>query len=294
MVRPLGTSLVGFGSPLGWLEGSVVVRVWLPYPATGGGADVYCESLATGLRRAGWAAILDSHSAYWMYWSWPLSFRRAPEGREPRSCAKSNWLRVSKERGPTCCGCTRVHCVFDAAFAPYRDFTQRLVHETLVRKREAETFRVADVVVTVSNYTAGSLEAVFGIKNAHVIHHGVDTEYFCPAPESDLRTDNRPLQLLFVGNLTRRKGADLLPSIMSALGSQFTLEYTSGLRTDDGIERVPNMRPLGRVSQTELRAAYRRADALLFPTRFEGFGLPAAEAMACGKAVVTTDCFIVA
>ena len=160
----------------------------------------------------------------------------------------------------------------------------------MAAQRPRSTGRFERLTTKAPGSAGGYLQAVFGIKNAHVIHHGVDTEYFCPAPESDLRTDNRPLQLLFVGNLTRRKGADLLPSIMSALGSQFTLEYTSGLRTDDGIERVPNMRPLGRVSQTELRAAYRRADALLFPTRFEGFGLPAAEAMACGKAVVTTDC----
>ena len=142
---------------LGWLEGSVVVRVWLPYPATGGGADVYCENLATGLRRAGWAAILDSHSAYWMYWSWPLSFRRAPEGANLAVAPSQTGFAFRKSVDQLVA--VAHHCVFDAAFAPYRDFTQRLVHETLVRKREAETFRVADVVVTVSNYTAGSLEA---------------------------------------------------------------------------------------------------------------------------------------
>jgi glycosyltransferase involved in cell wall biosynthesis len=49
------------------------------------------------------------------------------------------------------------------------------------------------------------------------------------------------------------------------------------------------MIPLGRLSDDELVAAYAECDALLFPSRMEGFGYPVAEAMACGKPVVTTN-----
>jgi glycosyltransferase involved in cell wall biosynthesis len=45
----------------------------------------------------------------------------------------------------------------------------------------------------------------------------------------------------------------------------------------------------GFVPQDELVRLYQEAAALLFPTRYEGFGLPVAEAMACGTPVVTTD-----
>jgi len=47
---------------------------------------------------------------------------------------------------------------------------------------------------------------------------------------------------------------------------------------------------LGNVSQTDLRAAYNRAGIFMLPSRYEGWGLPAAEAMACGAAVVATRC----
>jgi glycosyltransferase involved in cell wall biosynthesis len=97
------------------------------------------------------------------------------------------------------------------------------------------------------------------------------------------------VRLLFVGNCTRRKGFDLLPLILNQLGSGFALEYTSGLRATAGSPPHPAMRPLGRLSAGELRAAYQRCDVLLFPSRLEGFGRPVAEAMACGKPVVCTN-----
>jgi glycosyltransferase involved in cell wall biosynthesis len=46
---------------------------------------------------------------------------------------------------------------------------------------------------------------------------------------------------------------------------------------------------VGRVSQPELARWYRRAQVLVAPSLYEGFGLPAAEAMACGIPVVVSD-----
>ena len=47
--------------------------------------------------------------------------------------------------------------------------------------------------------------------------------------------------------------------------------------------------PLGRVSDAELRALYESALCLIFPSRYEGFGLPPLEAMACGCPVIAAD-----
>jgi glycosyltransferase involved in cell wall biosynthesis len=141
----------------------------------------------------------------------------------------------------------------------------------------------------VSAYTARSIRAALGGPESEVILNGVDTDFFCP-PAMPKAGEARPLRLLFVGNLVRRKGADLLPKIMARLGPGFELHYTLGLRSKDPFAGIPNMCSLGRLTGEQLRDAYREADILLFPTRFEGFGYAAAEAMACGTPVVASAC----
>ena len=49
------------------------------------------------------------------------------------------------------------------------------------------------------------------------------------------------------------------------------------------------MIPLGRLDEEELIHEYQECDALIFPTRYEGFGYAALEAMACGKPVIATN-----
>ena len=87
-----------------------------------------------------------------------------------------------------------------------------------------------------------------------------------------------------------RKGKDLLVPIMRNLGPEFELRLTTGLRGSKTAHRTQNIVSLGRLNEeTELIKAYQECDALLFPSRFEGFGYVALEAMACGKPVIATN-----
>jgi glycosyltransferase involved in cell wall biosynthesis len=118
-----------------------------------------------------------------------------------------------------------------------------------------------------------------------------------------LQRSNAPTRpwLLFVGQLTTRKGYDLaiqaLPSIVATYPTA-SLLIVSGinhaqrtnvlnLAREAGVEQ--HIVFLGYLSDEDLINLYRSSDALLFPTRFEGFGLPLLEAMAADCPVITTN-----
>jgi len=263
-----------------------VLNVWLPYLQTGSGTDVYTEALAEGLAAAGHNAVRTPFNRLWQYCPWPLRLARPPAGTE--IILANSWHGFAFRRT----GCKLVvieyHCVLDPAYLPYRSALQAVFHEGLVRGFERASLKAADRVVAISAYTADSVRAALGGPRPEVILTGLDTAFFCPPPQPQPKEPGRPVRLLFVGNLIRRKGADLLPKIMAQLGNGFELHYTLGLRSTDPYDDMPNMKALGRLDREALREAYREADILLFPTRFEGFGYAAAEAMACGTPVVAS------
>lgn len=91
-----------------------------------------------------------------------------------------------------------------------------------------------------------------------------------------------------------------LPAVIAAVhglrasGTDAWLLQVGGTLTPD--QRVDlaargiaaRVRTVGEAAETELRAAYRAADVLLFPSHYEGFGFPVLEAMASGLPVVTS------
>ncbi len=180
--------------------------------------------------------------------------------------------------------------VHDPAYNVYRTLPQKLYHRWIYRC-ERRSLDVADAVVCVSENTRESLEAAFGYSDSHVIHNGVDTTLFRPE-EVDRKTwklpDNKTI-LFFAGNLSPRKGADLLPAIMDRLGNEFILLTTSGNR-DQSRNNIPYSLDLGHLNLQQLINAYNLCDIFILPSRLEGLSLSTLEAMACAKPVVAFNC----
>src|SRR5262249_52799206 len=88
---------------------------------------------------------------------------------------------------------------------------------------------------------------------------------------------------------TGRKAFALSPQIMELLPDDYLLYYTGGFQGQDVRPPHPRMVNIGSPDRTGLVAAYQGCDILLFPSRLEGFGIAPAEALACGRPVVTTD-----
>lgn len=260
------------------------MKVWLPYVVCGSGADVYTRTLGSALERAGHQVVVSAFAHRWQYFPYALAHARPPAGVDVVLANSWNAFAFSRPNIPLVV--VEHHCVLDPEYAPYRNPQQALFHNTLVRHYVKKSLCRAAAVVTVSKFTAQSMQRSLRVGAPHVIYNAVDTDFFSPA-KSAPRTG--PFRLLFVGNPSRRKGADLLPPIMSRLGADYYLEYTGGLR-GERMRGTPNMSALGRLTIGELKAAYHQADVVLFPTRFEGFGYCVAEALATGTPVVATNC----
>ncbi len=115
----------------------------------------------------------------------------------------------------------------------------------------------------------------------HVVPCGVDLQQFSP---SDARSPTP--RLIFVGTLSgRKRGAWLIRQLRKIRrrvpGTELILV---GPKSDSG----EGWRSLGRIPTDALVAQYRQAWVYVSPSRYEGFGIPLVEAMACATAVVST------
>lgn len=178
-------------------------------------------------------------------------------------------------------------------------YAQRMMRRSLSR---------ADRVIAVSENTRSDLTEYFGVDGSEieVIYNGVDDAYRQKLSEEDLdrwlrQLDVRRPYLLFVGNPKPHKNLDRvirayaracetaeIDGPLVCVGDRTAAQFKLRQRAEQlGVgDRV---RLLGHVAQEALPALYQGASLFLYPTLYEGFGLPVVEAMASGAPVLTSN-----
>jgi glycosyltransferase involved in cell wall biosynthesis len=194
------------------------------------------------------------------------------------------------------------HDLIEEIFPEY-EATRR---DALYRIHRRRLENRADRIICISQTTANDLKRFWGIggERCVVIHHGVEEDFFAEAGD-DLLLEHpafRPDVVILASpyNLEPRKNLRALVEALPALKHDFprlklvlfgrallnpdrekdfeTLIKNLGLQ--DSVVR------LGIVSDAMLKQIYRRADVFVFPSLYEGFGLPVLEALACGSCVL--------
>ena len=194
-----------------------------------------------------------------------------------------------------------VATVHDLAPIRMREALSNAVKRTYARLLIANTARRAEHLFTVSDFTARDLAEHLAVPHERVTVTplGLDRHWATATTVPHREPDGVPY-VLFVGNIKPNKNLSLLLSAVQRMPRERALRVVvagkvEGFSTGDEVVRQQaakmgdRVRLAGQVTDTELRALYRGAQALCLPSLFEGFGLPVLEAMALGCPVVCSD-----
>jgi len=169
--------------------------------------------------------------------------------------------------------------------------------------------RSADVVSTVSSHSRQDIEIYYGLSTNEVtvIPAGVDTKLFSQVVEDDVKLAWRTKwvgsdapYLLYVGKATKRRNLESLIAAFADLKTshnwphKLVLLGTSlpGISLDTAIKSSgveDDIIKIGLAEPEHVALAYTCAEILVYPSSYEGFGMPVLEAMMCGTPVIALN-----
>jgi glycosyltransferase involved in cell wall biosynthesis len=226
------------------------------------GRDVAVTPLRFGGTSRAASAVRDT---WWYYAGLPLAARGL------------DVLHCTTFRGPLRASVPHTVTLHDLGLVRHPELFPRW-HRLSGRAGIGRVARAADRVLAVSEFTKREAVELLGVpeNRVTVIGNAVDPLFVPdgPAAEGDY--------VLAVGTLEPRKNLRRIAEAADRVGVELRVV---GARGWGGVE-APGW--LGEVADDELAALYRGAQALVFPSLYEGFGIPVLEAMASGTPVVTS------
>ena len=162
-------------------------------------------------------------------------------------------------------------------------------------------------VISISKNTQRDLELCYGIrKNVTTIYLGYDRSIFHARHDQHAsrildKYGITPGYILFVGYLIPKKNIQVIIRAISILKDKYSLDPGLVIAGKQGrgeeeilhlVENLglnKNVRKIGFVQDNDLGTIYRNAKIFVFPSLYEGFGLPVVEAMACGTPVLVSN-----
>lgn len=191
------------------------------------------------------------------------------------------------------------------------DIVHRVAPETMSRRALwmtrlffSASLARADAITANSLGTASRLKSIFGYSVAAIVNPAV-SDTFRPRGETEIHAalvrhkiykpyllsvatrEPRKNLLLLTDTFVRMQTENLIPDHKLVLvGDRGWKDKSIMNSIERGSSSIMN---LGYVDDDELAALYSGADAFVFPSKYEGFGMPVLEARACGTPVITTN-----
>jgi glycosyltransferase involved in cell wall biosynthesis len=192
----------------------------------------------------------------------------------------SDWMYPPQRAGVRA---TTIHDLVPLRHPEWTTPRTRAMHGRKYRNAAA----TCDVVFVNSAYTGRDVTTTLGIpaERIRVAHPAPKAVYRADGPAADLGAP----YVLTVATLEPRKNLQVLVDAHRLLDSDLELAVVGAEGWgEQPVLDAPGIRRLGYVSDEELARLYRGAAVVAYPSRFEGFGIPVIEAMACGAPVVAS------
>jgi glycosyltransferase involved in cell wall biosynthesis len=196
----------------------------------------------------------------------------------------SDWMYPPQRQG------LRATTIYDLVPLHFPAWTTARTRGMHSRKYEAAREQCG-MIVAISDYTAADIEDTLQIEPDRLVvaYPAVHPRYSLASPPAQLKTP----YILAVSTLEPRKGLRELLRAYAVLRSRDTtaqLVIAGAAGWGEKVEfEQEGVHRIGYVSDDDLASLYRSASVMVYPSSFEGFGLPVVEAMASGTPVVTSE-----
>lgn len=169
------------------------------------------------------------------------------------------------------------------------DMEQSGLKKALIAQIEWALSFLCEKIIAISEYERETgIEAGIAERKIVTIYNGIAAQPPAFAPVS---WDDERLKILFVGRFDRQKGVDVLLEAVAPLQNEISLHLIGGSVSGDDsfdLDHYPFARQCGWLQPPEITAWLGQCDAVVVPSRWEGFGLIAIEAMRMAKPVIAS------
>lgn len=248
------------------------------------GADVHATQLAELLDKEPGTQCTLQFLPHWLQFV-PRLLTLLPQPKADVIISNAEYCWAMRRKHTTLIGILHQN-VLDPSYQKHTTLLQKIYHRCILCLNLRKSLQQADSIVAVAKHLKQFIQHVNPKTNCTVIPNAVDTDFFSPRESS---SEKDICRILFVGNASRRKGAELLSKIAEELGNGYNVRFTTG--RSSGVQNVSStMTCLGSLGKASLQREYRDCDIFLLPSYHEGMSLALLEAISSGCIPVVSNC----